>query len=156
MKPLDLLATADVLLKAGNGKPTQSNLRRAHSTAYYGLFHCLARECADTLLGGDGAKRSRHAWRQIYRALDHGKAKDACNQHKVLAKFSKPIEDFANLFNSMQVKRHEADYDPHISLFKSDVVNDVALVKQAIIDFKGQPIKDRRAFCVHVLFKVRQ
>ena len=155
MKPLDLLATADVLLKAGKGKPTQSNLRRAHSTAYYALFHCLARNCADTLLGGEGARRSNPAWRRTYRALDHGTAKTACSQQHSLATFSQPIQDFANLFNSMQIKRHEADYDPHISLFKSDVVNDVALVGQAIENFTSQPIKDRRAFCVHVLFKTR-
>lgn len=155
MKPLDLIATAIVLLKAGNGKPTQSNLRRAHSTAYYALFHCLARDCADTLLGGDGAKRSRHAWRQTYRALDHGRAKDACSNHSVLKEFPKSIEDFANLFCSMQMKRHEADYDPDISLFKSDVETDVALVRQAITNFKCEPMKDRRAFCVHILFKTR-
>jgi hypothetical protein len=155
VKPLDLLATADVLLKAGNGKPTQSNLRRALSTAYYALFHCLARDCADTLLGGVGANRSQPAWRQTYRALDHGTAKAACRR-QIMTEFPQSIVDFANLFHAMQIKRHEADYDPDTRLYKSDVVNDVALVRQAIIKFKIQPIKDRRAFCVHVLFKVRQ
>lgn len=154
MKPLDLLATADVLLKTGNGKPTQSNLRRAHSTAYYALFHCLARDCADTLLGGEGAQRSRPAWRQAYRALEHGTAKAAC-KNKLMEKFSKPIADFANLFHTMQVKRHGADYDPHIRLSKSEVMFDVDLVRRTIIEFKSQPMKDRRAFCVHVLFKMR-
>lgn len=73
-----------------------------------------------------------------------------------MMEFPQPIADFANLFHAMQIKRHEADYDPDTRLSKSDVLNDVALVRQAIIEFKKQPIKDRRAFCVHVLFKVRQ
>lgn len=155
MLPLDLIATAGALLKAGNGKPTQANLRRAHSSAYYALFHCLARDCADTLLGGTGAAKSRGAWRQTYRALEHKKSKDACRNRAWVAKFPQPIADFANAFVSMQEKRHLADYDPTIRLTKSEVTTDIALSEQAIKDFKIQPIKDRRAFCAYVLFKVR-
>jgi uncharacterized protein (UPF0332 family) len=155
VQPLDLIATARILLRAGNGKPTQSNLRRAHSSIYYSLFHCLARCCADTLLGGTGADRSQGAWRQAYRALEHNKTKDACKNANWIKKFPKAIEDFASTFVMMQEKRHAADYDPHIRLSKSEVINDIDFVVETIENFKASSIKDRRAFCAYVLLKVR-
>lgn len=106
-------------------------------------------------MGGEGAAKSKHAWRQTYRALNHGSACDACKQKAVLAKFPKGIEDFGHAFVAMQEKRHAADYDPHERLTKSEVMADIALVEQAISDFEGSDAKDRRAFCAFVLFKKR-
>jgi uncharacterized protein (UPF0332 family) len=129
-------------------------LRRATSAAYYAMFHCLARSSADLFIGGAGAERSRHAWKQVYRAIDHGPTKTACLDGLV-TKFPKPIEDFANTFVTMQTKRHSADYDPTAKFSKSEVVQDIATVKQAIEAFSMQPRKDRIAFCAFVLFKRR-
>lgn len=153
LKPLDLIASARLLI-AGNSKPSQANLRRATSTAYYALFHCLARACADLMVGGQNADRSKHAWKQVYRALDHGPAKTAC-VNGLIQKFPKPIEDFANTFAAMQSKRHDADYNPSVKLTKSEVVQDIASVERAIIAFGSEGTKDRRAFCAFVLFKNR-
>ncbi len=55
----------------------------------------------------------------------------------------------------MQTKRHSADYDPTARFTKSEVVQDIATVRQAIEAFNGQPRKDRIAFCAFVLFKKR-
>jgi calcineurin-like phosphoesterase len=55
----------------------------------------------------------------------------------------------------MQEKRHLADYDPFETFKKSVVVQDIATVKQTIIDFNAVPTKDRRAFCAFVVFKRR-
>ena len=49
--PRDLIATARRTVGTGPGAPRQSDLRRAVSTAYCALFHCLARSSADTLVG---------------------------------------------------------------------------------------------------------
>lgn len=49
MTPHDLVAAAQDLVGDGKGAPRQANLRRAISTAYYDLFHCLAECCADAL-----------------------------------------------------------------------------------------------------------
>ena len=155
LQPADLIKTAKLLAKASRGKPSQANLRRAASSAYYALFHCLAKTCADLLLGGSNAQRGERAWRQAYRALEHRNAKNACRNGAIVAKFPKEIEDFANLFVTLQEKRHLADYDPHARFLKSSVLSDVALAEQALKDFVAQPLKDRRAFCVHVLFKHR-
>lgn len=106
------------------------------------------------MIGSTGAERSKHAWQQVYRAIDHGFAKGACKDD-IITKFPKTIEDFANAFITMQEKRHSADYDPFAKLEKSVVVQDIATVRQTIIDFGTAPIKDRRAFCAFVLFKRR-
>ena len=130
-------------------------MRRATSTAYYALFHCLARACADLMVGGDGAKKSPEAWSQVYRALSHGTAKDQCKNQKVMNKFPQEIQDFANQFVAMQTNRHEADYNPTGSYFKSAVMAHIATTERAIKDFGKATVKDRRAFAAWVLFKVR-
>ncbi len=55
----------------------------------------------------------------------------------------------------MQGKRHAADYDPHPHFTKSEVLADIALVRQAINDFEQEDAKDRRAFCAFLLFTRR-
>jgi hypothetical protein len=129
--------------------------RRAVSSCYYALFHCLARECANLMIGGAGSARSNEAWRQVYRSLEHGPTKDKCANSKMIRKFPKEIEDFANAFVTMQAKRHDADYDPVASFTKSSVETDIKLVEQAIKDFRAAKAMDRRAFCAYVLLKNR-
>lgn len=116
------------------------------------MFHCLARASADLIIGGSGAARSRSAWRQAYRAVEHGVAKNACKDGRV-ALFPSEIRDFANAFVALQEKRHAADYDPYARLKKSIVVQDIATARQAILEFAQAPVKDRRAFCVLVILR---
>jgi hypothetical protein len=80
----------------------------------------------------------------------------ACGNGKIIPKFPRAIEDFANAFVAMQDKRHSADYDPHAKFTKSEVLNDISLVEKVIADFEGSDAKDRRAFCAYVLFKTRR
>jgi uncharacterized protein (UPF0332 family) len=142
VKPLDLIASADILLKSCKGKPSQVSLRRATSSAYYAMFHCLARNCADSLVGGTNSGRSKHAWRQTYRALEHGFAKSACKDG-LTSRFPKAIEDFANNFVIMQEKRHLADYDPSIRLTKSEVAADIRAATEAISGFQKEAMPKR-------------
>lgn len=107
------------------------------------------------MIGGNGSSRSDGAWRQVYRALEHGNAKSRCNNSGMIKKFPKQIEDFANLFVQMQVKRHSADYDPFEIFVKSVVENDIDQVEQAIKDFNLAPKSDRLAFCAYVLLRER-
>ncbi len=155
MRPDDLLSVADELISAKSRKPRQSNLRRAVSTAYYAMFHCLAKCCADSLVGSRSADRSKSAWRQAYRALEHGFAKNSCKNQDVVKKFPKDIEDFANTFVSLQEKRHFADYDPFARFTKLEVKSDISSARDAIERFKSSPIKDRRAFSTFVSLKHR-
>ena len=155
MKPLDLIDTAKHLVETSTaGRPREANLRRAVSTTYYALFHCIAACCADMLVGGAGARRSQPAWRQAYRALDHGIARNRCRSGE-MRRFPSEIRDFAALFVLMQEERHRADYDPDTSFYKVYVR---IRIKQAAIHirrFNRAPAKDRRAFAVYVLLNLR-
>ena len=43
VNPRDLMEAARALTQPGDAPPTQARLRRAVSTAYYAVFHCLVR-----------------------------------------------------------------------------------------------------------------
>ena len=115
MQPGDFIATARDLTGTNRGRPRQTNLRRAVSTAYYALSHCLAACCADTLVGGAGADRSPEAWNQAYRAIEHGQARGRCTDAAGRS-FPPGILQFATHFADMQRERHRADYDPDANL----------------------------------------
>lgn len=101
-----------------------------------------------------GGVRSAPGWRQVYRALEHGPAKNACKSSKIAA-FPASIQEFANAFVTMQEKRHNADYDPQSKFLKSEVLVDIELAERAIEGFDMAPLRDRRAFAAFVLFKDR-
>ena len=155
MKPADFIATGKDLVQASaKGRPREANLRRAVSTAYYALFHGLATCCADTIVGGPGADRSQPAWRQVYRALQHGDARRRC-ERQAIRRFPNEIQDFANQFVLMQKERHRADYDPEGVFYKDEVVQNIADAEYQLSRFTRVPIKDRRAFAVYVLMNMR-
>ena len=154
MSPHDLIVTARRTVGTGPGAPKQSDLRRAVSTTYYALFHCLARNCADTLVGKTPGDRSETAWRQAYRALEHGHARTQCSRPTIRT-FPPEFLDFAESFTDMQKKRFRADYDPEGHWRKTDVEEDIEDAAVAIDDFQAAPFRDRRAFAVYVLLKNR-
>ncbi|WP_419164673.1 hypothetical protein [Candidatus Palauibacter sp.] len=98
---LELIGTAKELAGGTPHKPRQADLRCAVSAAYYALFHCLMRTCADSFIGTTGAHRSDAAWRQVYRALDHGSCKKRCAQVDKFG-FPQPILDFANAIERLE------------------------------------------------------
>jgi hypothetical protein len=114
-----------------------------------------AKSGADLLVGSAGATRSEPAWRLVYRALEHGYARNACLDGKTITSFPKSIQSFATIFVAMQIKRHDADYDPTSRFRKSEVEQDIVAIEQAIREFARASIKDRTAFCAHVLFRKR-
>ncbi|MHC8509862.1 MAG: hypothetical protein ACYYKD_10835 [Rhodospirillales bacterium] len=138
---------------ADSGRPRQANLRRAVSTAYYALFHCLARSCADLFIG---TSKNTPAWHQVYRALEHGPAANACKTKAVVEKFPQEIQDFADVFTDMQNKRHSADYSLSGSFLKPEVLENINNVESIIRKYESVDIKHRRAFAAFVLFKARR
>ena len=151
-----LLETAVKLAEVSRGRPRQADLRRAESTLYYAMFHYLAQCCADTLVGYSRKHRSKHAWRQVYRALKHGPARARCRDKQTLSQFPEEIRDFAGVFASLQEKRELADYDPWPrELTKGEVFLDLIVVYGSLVRFRDVPIKDRRAFAVFLLFEKR-
>ncbi len=156
MQPRDFIATARDLAGTNRRRPRQTNLRRAVSTAYYALFHCLTACCADTLAGRAGAGSSAEAWRQAYRALNHGPAGSRCKEAVAERNFPPGILDFAMLFTAMKRERERADYDPDARFTKAEVTQHINETATTISGFLATSIKDRRAFAVYVLLRTRQ
>lgn len=156
MNPHDLLRAAyQLALEPSIGRPRQANLRRAISTAYYALFHALANCCADMLAGSTRARRSQRAWRQTYRALEHGHAKNQCANQSVMSRFPLEIRGFGEAFIEMQALRHTADYDPDGQFARAEVLGYIEESEQAIRAFENVPASDRRAFAIYVLLRLR-
>lgn len=119
----------------------------------------MASNCADLLVGSKASTPTKQAWRQLYRALDHGQVKRRCTEsrpRRVLRLFPQEIQDFADQFVRMQGERHLADYDPLEQFSRSDVSQLIEQTKTAITAFLRAERSDRRAFAVFVLFDLRR
>jgi uncharacterized protein (UPF0332 family) len=148
-----LIATARKLAKASPQKPRQADLKRAVSTAYYALFHAMAKDAADMLVGV-GPRRPGKAWTQTYRALQHGDAKNACTLARNLG-FPATIVACAEAFVTLQEDRHQADYDPNHRVRRAEAISAIDLAEGAIGHLKSTPRRDRRAFAVLLLLRRR-
>ena len=107
------------------------------------------------LVGQTSANRSNKAWLQVYRALQHGYAREQCERSNQVS-FPREIKQFAEHFVKMQKLRHTADYNPGASFLKSDVTFAIDETEAIIAQFKKVQTTDRRAFAVYVLLPRRQ
>ena len=151
MNPRDLIKTARGMAVLDPQQPTQADLRRAISTAYYALFHCLALSGADLLIG---AERDS-AWHQVYRALEHGKTGQICDNDQKMAEFPESIRKFATAFVMLQRERQQADYALEVRYNKSFVLEEIDRAEKAISHYERAGVQDRRRFVALVLFKQR-
>ena len=152
MNPRDLMEVARALAESGHAPPAPARLRRAVSTAYYALFHCLAASAADLFIG---AARSS-AWHRTYRALEHGRARSACRQAQAMREFPVEIRNFAEVFVALQKARQEADYSLDTPAYqRSDVRDLIASAEIAISRFEQADVTARCAFAAHVMFRQR-
>ena len=152
MNSRDLVEVARALTESGRAPPTQAKLRRAVSTAYYAMFHCLAGAAADLLTGGGRSPE----WHQVCRAIEHGKARNACRQQGAMRSFPMEIRGFADTFIDLQKARQQADYALEGEYSKRDVLAMIDTAVGAIDQFEQADVRHRRSFAVHVLFKRRQ
>jgi hypothetical protein len=67
--PERLFEQADALI---NEYKSETDLRRAISTAYYGVFHFILRNVADT------GNRSTNLYSMVYRSIEHKPLRDLC------------------------------------------------------------------------------
>ena len=151
MNSRDLIETARGLTELSPRRPSQANLRRALSTAYYAVFHSLAGTIADILMG----KGRNEAWHQVYRALEHTSARNACRNMEVVRGFPPEIQGFADRFVVLQEARHRADYALDGRYYKPEVIELIDLAETAIALLEEADARHRRSFAAHVLFKRR-
>ena len=113
--PNELIATCYKLVpQSADPPPSEADLRRAVSAAYYAVFHTLAASNAELIAGQPQSGISAYAWERVYRRLDHGRAQN--NLRAVLNLLSPAGENFARAFIELQDLRREADYDPNFSI----------------------------------------
>ena len=160
MNPRDLIRIARQLASgaAGNsrGRPRQAELRRAVSTAYYALFHALALCCAEQLAGSVRSSRRNPSWTQTYRALEHGHARNQCDNQASMRAFPAEVQNFGQRFVFMQGQRQQADYAPNATFSRDRVVQLIDESEDAITAFENTGSADRRAFAIHVLLRHRR
>ena len=151
-----LLAAARCLLEAAPQDQDSAHARRAVRTAYYAMFHCLARICADRL-GHGRAIRLRPATRRVvYRALQHGRARRRCQNRRPIAAYPEAVREFAKSFAEIQTARHRADYDPSASVSGSEARKSVNAAERLILAFENAPEADLRDFALRVLLAERE
>ena len=132
------------------GRPRQAMLKRAVSTAYYGMFHALCESNADAFVGASPTGHDLGLWVQAYRALDHRPAKDrlvSYRQHSPMPE----IRDFANVFGSLQANRLDADYNPRSVFTRFHVLRLIDGAEAVTSAFASIPARQRRLLATHLL-----
>ena len=156
MESADLLRTATLLahyVDPGDpyGIPSEANLRRAVSTAYYAIFHALSQSFADSLVGPVTAPSARELWVNAYRTLDHRQVRNKLDNGGLMAGFSGPIRRFAITFVDLQGQRHSADYDPDASFNPHEVQQLVSDTQDAIAQFSAASQDERRLLSAYLV-----
>lgn len=152
--PQELINTCHKLVpSAAAPPPSQADMRRAVSTAYYALFHTLAASNAELIAGQPQSNISSYAWERVYRRLDHGRAKN--NLRAALDMLSQTGANFARIFIELQHQRHNADYNPNIQLVRSDAINIIGQAQTAIRDFAQLTQEERRLLAAQSMFDRR-
>ena len=152
MGPLDFIEAARDMTESGRGRPTQAKLRRAVSTVYHAMFHCLAAAVADLFIG----RQRTPAWHRAYRALEHGRVRSACLRGQAMPNYPEEIRYFAKTFVALQKARQQADYalDTEVDR-KSDVLRYMTSAERAIGRLEQADVGARRGFAAHVVFRQR-
>lgn len=127
--------------------------RRAVSTAYYAVFHALARLCADELLGNDRETRKSKEYERVYRALEHKTLRSVFQNTPRNDRIIRQIGDRVVL---LQSKRHDADYLPTGHVFsKAESLDLIASAKSAIELMDSLSAQERRALAVRLIIRDR-
>ncbi len=155
----ELLDSALKMACASNsGSASQSDFRRALSTAYYAAFHFIVCQCADLLANDPSGTDLGRAWSQIYRTVQHADIRTACNfAADDTYGFPEDIKTFAVLFPTLKRMRESADYEPrHGIIHEQYVLEKIGETEEAIRGFADVDRKHRQAFAVMVAYGGRK
>lgn len=148
-----LIDAAQTLLNEGSR--SSAYRRRAVSTAYYAVFHALAKLCADYVTRS--ASRSTTEYLRVYRSLDHGPLKAAFGQSPL--KDNRALSRLGAIVVRLQAERHRADYlPPVVGVFSRDAALElVDLAREAVAELENiKPQNEEcRTLVTCLLFKER-
>lgn len=149
----DLIDLARELENREAGRPKSVSLRRAVSSAYYGLFHALAYLCADQSIGW---RRPYDLFTPIYRSLDHGRARSALSAIRQQGQRGTPTEVVALAFAALQDARHDADYSPEsFSFNRGGALELIGVAERAIVAVNTLSADEKLTLAVKLVFKSR-
>lgn len=147
-----LLAAADTLIQT---RPRSAAYRRrAVSTAYYAVFHALAKICAETLL--PDVRQTEEEYSRVYRALDHGPLRNAFAQAPL--KDHPEVKKIGPIIVRLQNERHRADYaPPDKDIFAMTEVEELAAqAKFVVTQLRKLDAVSRRNLATCLLFRDRK
>lgn len=146
-----LLSAADTLLES---KPRSAAYRRrAVSTAYYAVFHALAKLCVEAL--AVDAERNSDEYLRIYRALDHGNLRKVFSQSPLNT--HPTFKKLGPVIGRLQNERQNADYlPPKQDLFPVDQVRElIGQSRYVVTEISNLQKIDRQILAISLLFKDR-
>ncbi len=167
IKPEKLLEAARDLIEhhEGQGRPRQTYLRRAVSTAYYALFHYLCWQTACHLLP-NGTVADRLA---VVRSIDHSSLRRVCewianptsapaHVRGLISNLAKTtgILNVALAFRDLLQARHEADYDHFGGFSKPAASEHVQAAEAAIRDMTHQKKSKKQIFYALVAMEIKK
>lgn len=154
----ELLQQAKDLAHNNANNPTQADLRRAVSAAYYALFHLLIFETCANWSRESSRKNLARMFQHSFmhkvstRTADSVKMPFAREDPVVVGK----LRSVAKTFFELQDKRHEADYDTKSSWTFVQAMNEILSVGRAFATW--QEIKNEdiaQEYLVSLLIKPR-
>ena len=140
----------------------ETDLRRAISAAYYGLFHFVLTAAANMIVGA--ANQSTDRYRLVYRSVDHSRFRSLCSQLSatnpqnlpfVPSGGFGPIADFARIAVYLHELRNLADYDPSANFQSDETKLAISEARQAIKWFQKGTQEQQETFLTLLLFKSR-
>lgn len=161
LNPGHLFDQAQRLVASASGPPRQVDLRRAISTAYYGVFHFTLAALGDLFIGS--SQRTSRRYALVYRSIDHRTLKEICievqkpSPSKRYAAYAPSIDlgphvrAFAVAVTDLQDKRHRADYDPAARFRTSDARFAIVAARRAIERFELADPEFQKLFLTFLL-----
>lgn len=107
------------------------------------------------MVAGSAISIGSDAWCRIYRSLNHGPAKTACDRLSTSPQFSANLQTCALAFVQLQRLRHDADYNPTFRTNLIDAADVVQMADDAIRLFIGASKAERLHFITQLLFSQR-
>lgn len=149
----DLLELAEGLAVKEINRPKQASLRRAAATAYYAVFHALAKLCADQLVG---ATRPWDTYTPVYRALDHAAAGQILREMRKDQTYGHLVAPIGLVFAKLYDIRIAADYVPAPFAYSRQEIKDmVGEARDAIQAINALPAELKLRLAVKFVTKKR-
>lgn len=162
----ELLAQAKRLLAVAEDHPSDADLRRAISSAYYALFHAIGFHVSNEIVGT--APEDEQLRSLVRRSLKHTDMREALKgfasgnlkslYKDVVGEHTNPdLKQVANAFTTLQQDRNKADYNiswdftiktAEVSI--SDAENSIRLLEDAMASDGNKTFK--KLFIVAMLF----